>query len=126
MTGKDRIPYFVDPVQVRLTQKDAHVLVADVKNRVVATANGIEEHESLHICSLAVDPHYQGWGIAYYLMKELEKLACQLGCHKLFLQTAWSMTEAIELYKSLGYVQEGYQSRQFYGEDFLLFGKLLD
>ena len=35
------------------------------------------------------------------------------------------MSEAISLYEGLGYKQEGYQPCQFYGEDFLLFGKVI-
>ena len=106
-------------------EQGAHVLVAETDGRIVGTATGIEEHESLHVCSVAVDPVFCGQGIARRLMHELEKIAREEDCYKIFLQTAWSMAEAIALYRKLGYEQEGYQRKHFYGEDFLMFGKLL-
>jgi ribosomal protein S18 acetylase RimI-like enzyme len=102
------------------------VLVAQVGGQIVGTATGLEEHEALHVCSLAVYPGNQGRGVARRLMEALEEVARRRGCHKLWLQTAWAMTEAIALYGRLGYRQEGYQPRQFYGEDFIIFGKVLE
>jgi len=103
-----------------------HILVAEVDGQIIGTATGLEEHESLHVCSVAVHPDYQGGGVARQLMEELEALARSLGCHKLFLQTAWAMIEAMALYESLGYQREGYQPRHFYGEDFISYGKVLE
>lgn len=103
-----------------------HVLVAEAGKEVIGTATGLEEHEAMHVCSVAVHPGVQGRGVARRLMETLEDIARRRGCHKLWLQTAWAMTEAIALYERLGYRQEGYQPRQFYGEDFYAFGKLLD
>lgn len=103
-----------------------HVLVAQVEKQIVGTVTGLEEHQALHVCSLAVYPGNQGRGIARRLMEALEDIARRQGCHKLWLQTAWAMTEAIALYERLGYRQEGYQPRQFYGEDFLMFGKVIE
>jgi len=58
-------------------------------------------------------------------MLHLEKIAHQKHCQKLFLCTAWAMKEAIQLYENLGYVKEGYLRNHFYGEDFIVFSKLL-
>lgn len=112
-------------IEERLVRGD-HVLVAEEGGHIVGTVTGIEEHEAMHVCSLSVHPAWQGRGIARRLMDALEAVAIQRRHHKLWLQTAWAMTEAIALYRSLGYEQEGYQTRQFYGEDFLVFGKALD
>jgi ribosomal protein S18 acetylase RimI-like enzyme len=95
----------VEAIQGRIAQDGAHALVALTENPIAGTASGMGEHEGLHVCSVAVDPAYQGRGIACRLMEELENLARRSGCHKLFLQTAWSMTEAIMLYRNLGYQQ---------------------
>jgi ribosomal protein S18 acetylase RimI-like enzyme len=103
-----------------------YLLVAEVDGEIIGTATGLEEHESLHVCSVAVHPDYQRRGVARRLMECLEAIAHSLGCHKLFLQTAWAMTEAMALYESLGYQREGYQPRHFYGEDFVLYGKVLE
>jgi ribosomal protein S18 acetylase RimI-like enzyme len=105
--------------------RGGHVLVAEAAGQIVGTVSGLEEHEALHVCSLAVHPDWQGRGIARRLMEALEDIARQQACHKLWLQTAWAMAEAIALYERLDYRQEGYQPCQFYGEDFLMFGKVL-
>jgi ribosomal protein S18 acetylase RimI-like enzyme len=102
-----------------------HVLVAELDNEIIGTVTGLEEHKSMHVCSLAVDPKYQNYGVAHKLMKYLERIAHDKGCYKLFLCTAWAMKEAIRLYESLGYVKEGYLHKHFYGEDFIIFGKLI-
>jgi len=103
----------------------AHVIVAEFRNEIVGTVTGFEEHKSMHVCSLAVHPKYQNCGVARQLMLHLEKIAHQKCCQKLFLCTAWAMKEAIRLYESLGFVKEGYLRNHFYGEDFIVFSKLI-
>lgn len=100
-----------------------HVLVAELDNEIIGTVTGLEEHESMHVCSLAVAPKYQSYGVAHRLMNCLERIAHDEGCYKLFLCTAWAMKEAIRLYESLGYIKEGYLHKQFYGEDLIIFSK---
>jgi len=102
-----------------------HVLVAEFNNEVVGTVSGFEEHGSMRVCSLAVHPAHQNCGVAHQLMGQLEMVGHKQGCRKLFLHTAWAMKEAIQLYESLGYVKEGYLREHFYGEDFLVFSKLI-
>jgi ribosomal protein S18 acetylase RimI-like enzyme len=102
-----------------------HVLVAELDNEIIGTVTGLEEHKSMYVCSLAVDPKYQNYGVAHKLMNYLERIAHDKGCYKLFLCTAWAMKEAIRLYESLGYVKEGYLHKHFCGEDFIIFGKLI-
>ena len=104
----------------------ANVLVADAGGAVVGTVTGLVEHQTLRVCSLAVHPHWQGRGVGRRLMEALEDIARQSGCRKLWLQTGWAMAEAIALYRALGYEQEGYQAQQLCGEDFCLFGKVLE
>ena len=113
-----------EEVNRRIVNGD-HVLVAEDEGQIAGTATGIEEHDSLHVCSVAVHPDWQGRGIGQRLMKALEDIARRHKCNKLWLQTAWAMTEAIALYEKVGFQVEGYQPRHFYGEDFLLSGKVL-
>jgi ribosomal protein S18 acetylase RimI-like enzyme len=103
-----------------------HVLVAKIEGEIVGTVTGIEEYETFRVCSLAVHPACWGWGIARKLLTALENIARLRKCKKLWLQTAWSMTEAIGLYQRMGFEQEGFQPCQFFGEDFLMFGKVLN
>ena len=114
-----------ETIQQRIRQ-GGHVLVAEIERQVVGTASGLEEHETLHVCSVAVAPDWQDRGVAWELMEALETLAKQIGCRKLWLHTAWAMTEAIQLYERMGYEREGYLPQQFYGEDFIAFGKVLE
>jgi len=100
-----------------------HVLVAELGKEIIGTVTGLEEHKSMHVCSLAVNPRYQNYGVAHKLMNYLERIAHDQGCYKLFLCTAWAMKEAIRLYESLDYVKEGYLHKHFYGEDFIIFSK---
>jgi ribosomal protein S18 acetylase RimI-like enzyme len=111
ISAKDSIPHFINGEQA------PKILQMSGLETTILTA--------LHVCSVAVDPAYQGRGFARDLMEELEKLALLLRHHQVSLPMAWSMTEAIALYRGLGYKQEGYQPRHFYGEDFLIFGKVL-
>jgi ribosomal protein S18 acetylase RimI-like enzyme len=114
----------VDSNEIRRRMRlGGHVLVAELCNEIIGTVTGLEEHKSMHVCSLAVDPKYQNYGVAHKLMNCLERIAHDKGCYKLFLCTAWAMKEAIRLYESLGYVKEGCLHKHFYGEDFMIFSK---
>ena len=104
---------------------DGHVLVAELNNEIVGTVSGFEKHGSMHVCSLAVHPAHQNCGVAHQLMERLEMIGHRQGCYKLFLHTAWAMKEAIQLYENLGYMKEGDLREHFYGEDFLVFSKLI-
>jgi len=103
----------------------AYVIVAELRNGIVGTVTGFEEHKSMHVCSLAVRPGYQNRGVGHQLMLHLEKIAHQKHCQKLFLCTTWGMKEAIRLYENLGYLKEGYLRNHFYGEDFIIFSKFI-
>jgi ribosomal protein S18 acetylase RimI-like enzyme len=101
------------------------VLVATNEGQIIGTVTGTEQFEYFHVHSLAVDPRFQRCGVGYGLMTELEKRARKIGSNKLFVQTAWAMFEAINLYRRLEFELEGYHPRQFFGEDLLSFGKIL-
>lgn len=109
----------------RRMRSEGHVLLAELDNEIIGTVSGLEEHQSMHVCSLAVHPDYQNCGVARQLMECLETIARRRGCSKLFLCTAWAMKEAIWLYEKLGYVREGHLRKHFYGEDFMVFSKFI-
>ncbi|KXH76109.1 MAG: hypothetical protein AM326_07730 [Candidatus Thorarchaeota archaeon SMTZ-45] len=103
----------------------SQVLIAEIGNDVVGTVTGFEEHESMRVSSFGVHPMYQCRGIGTELLETLESIAIKNGNHKLFLVTAWVMTEAIQLYQSLGYRKEGFLRSHYYGEDLIIFSKYL-
>ena len=114
-----------EEVQRRISQ-GAYVMVAESEGLIIGTATGLVEHETLHVCSVAVDPTWQDRGVGQTLMESLEAIARMQRHRKLWLQTSWVMAEAISLYKRMGYRQEGYLPCHFFGEDFLAFGKVLN
>lgn len=102
------------------------MLVAQQKGMIVGTVTGLVQHKTMYICSLAVLSEYQNLGIATKLLKKIEGLAKNLECNKLWLFVVPKiMVKAVGIYEKLGYEQEGYLKRHFYGEDFLLLSKLL-
>lgn len=104
---------------------DSVVLVAEIDDEVVGTVTGIEEHESMRVSSLGVHPLHQCYGIGTELLETLESIAIENGNRKMFLVTAWAMTEAIQLYRRLGYRKEGYLRWHYFGEDLIMFSKYL-
>ena len=104
---------------------DTLVLVAETDDEVVGTVTGIEENESMRVSSLGVHPMQQCRGIGTELLEALESVAIENGHHKMFLVTAWAMTEAIQLYRRLGYRKEGYLRHHYFGEDLIIFSKYL-
>jgi ribosomal protein S18 acetylase RimI-like enzyme len=104
---------------------DSLVLVAEIDDEVVGTVTGIEEHESMRVSSLGVHPLHQCRGIGKELLETLESVAIENGNRKMFLVTAWAMTEAIQLYRHLGYRKEGYLRWHYFGEDLIIFSKYL-
>lgn len=112
-------------IQQRLLLPNTVVFVAANEDQIIGTATGSEKFEHFHVQSLAVDPRFQGHGVGYSLMTELEKSARKFNCNKLFVQTAWAMFEAIKLYMKLEFELEGYHPRHFFGEVLMSFGKIL-
>lgn len=113
-------------IHQRLHFPNTIVLVATYKGQIIGTVSGTDRFKHLHIQSLAVDPKFQKLGVGHRLVMELEKRGQKSNCNKLFVQTAWAMFEAINLYRRLAFKQEGYHPRQFFGEDLISFGKLLN
>lgn len=56
----------------------------------------------VHITELIVSSTNQGKGIGKELMVKMEKMAKNLGCHKLYLHTGKGW-KAVEFYKSMGF-----------------------
>ncbi|MFW9962441.1 MAG: GNAT family N-acetyltransferase [Candidatus Sifarchaeia archaeon] len=100
-------------------------LIAEIDDEIVGTVTGFEEHDSMRVSSLGVHPEHQYRGIGTELFETLESIAIENKNHKLFLVTAWVMTEAIQLYRTLGYRKEGYLRSHYYGEDLIVFSKYL-
>ncbi|HYJ70419.1 MAG TPA: helix-turn-helix domain-containing GNAT family N-acetyltransferase [Nocardioidaceae bacterium] len=101
-----------DPV--RSTVPDAAAFVPPSGALVVASlwseplgCGGLlwQEDGSAYIKRMWIDPSARGLGIGRRLLSELEALAARHGCETVRLETNRSLTEAIGLYRSAGYVE---------------------
>ncbi len=82
-------------------------------------------HDELHVLNVAVAPEARRRGVARALLAELEGRALDDGAAKATLEVRRSNTPAIELYRSLGYVEVGVRPRYYAedGEDAILMDK---
>jgi len=101
------------------------MLIAETDKQIVGTVTEIIKYESMQVKTLATHPAFQNLGVAAQLMEEIEKEAVKARCHKTSLFTTPVMKSAIHLYEKLGYEREGVLKKQFYGIDWIAFGKIL-
>ncbi len=81
-------------------------LVGVLDNDVVATAMaGYEGHRGW-INYLAVAPDHQRSGLGRQIMEEAERRLRARGCPKINLQIRTSNIQALDFYRSIGYVQD--------------------
>lgn len=97
------------PVQL---QYDGFNKVPDLQTVVVVFENGIPaacgaikqfDYDSMEIKRMFTRPDFRGKGFASLILRELETWALELGCRRCVLETGTRQTEAIPLYKKLGY-----------------------
>jgi ribosomal protein S18 acetylase RimI-like enzyme len=74
----------------------------------------ITQTQSLLVDNVAVHPDYQGRGFGRQLMALAEEEARRLGFTAVTLYTNERMTENIELYKKLGYMETARKTEQGY------------
>ena len=81
------------------------VRVAEQDSRVVGVVVLITDMAEILLDNIAVDPLYQGRGIGRKLIEYAEQYAAANGFSGLNLYTHESMTENIEMYSKLGYLE---------------------
>lgn len=80
------------------------VLIASVNGKAVGCASFKEYSENTaEVKRVYVDKAFRRLGIAKQLMEKLETAASAKGYRRLILQTREACTEAVALYKSIGY-----------------------
>ncbi|MDD0976610.1 GNAT family N-acetyltransferase [Pseudomonas fontis] len=82
--------------EVFVIDRDADILGVLVLNR---------DNQVLHLDNIAVLPRCKGQGLGKALMAFSEDFARRNGCNSIQLYTHQRMTENVELYKKLGYVE---------------------
>ncbi|MBI2584067.1 MAG: GNAT family N-acetyltransferase [Candidatus Aenigmarchaeota archaeon] len=80
--------------------------------------------EACEIFAIAVRTAHQGQGIGESLVMFAEKIAKKRKCYKMW---CWSLDRynVKDFYIKLGFEQEGFVKRIFFGRDFYIFGKPL-
>lgn len=82
------------------------VLIAYINGIAIACA-GLKPYSerNIEVKRVWVEPEYRGRHIASDLMKQIEEKARSQGFERTILQTRELMTDAVQLYKKLGYEQ---------------------
>lgn len=90
------------PYNISMSIQD--VLIAYIDDLPVA-CSGLKKYseQDIEIKRVWVEPEYRGHHIATDIMEIIEAKARQLGFQRTILQTREIMTDAVELYRKLGY-----------------------
>jgi ribosomal protein S18 acetylase RimI-like enzyme len=106
----------------RIAATDAFVLEdeGEIAGLLILEADG----NHMVIDNVAVDPSRQGRGLGRRLLAYAEERARERGISRLRIYTHQKMTENIELYTRLGYVE--YERRTVDGRDGVFMAKRLD
>jgi ribosomal-protein-alanine N-acetyltransferase len=113
-------PWGIETLQQEVGNQDrTHYVVAEYENQIVGYAGLWVIFDEGHITRIAVDPKFRRHGIGRDLAKALMEAGGLSGCMSFTLEVRASNTEALNLYKSLGFeevgVRPGYYEME--GED---------
>jgi [ribosomal protein S18]-alanine N-acetyltransferase len=91
-----------------LSQRSTRLyLVARVGPRIVGYIGMLRNVDEGHVTTVAVDPEWQGHGVATRLLATGARAAVLRGCHSLTLEVRVSNDRAQELYRRFGFVPAG-------------------
>ncbi|HVK62176.1 MAG TPA: GNAT family N-acetyltransferase [Bdellovibrionales bacterium] len=89
----------------RILEQGGEIVFALFGGDAVGTCAVINEGNGVfELAKMAVDPDFQGQGIAHGLMKAAEKFVRERGGKKIYLVSNQSLAPAITLYKKHGYI----------------------
>jgi GNAT superfamily N-acetyltransferase len=103
---------------------DMRVYVASADGEIVGTIASSFTGEEGHLRGMAVDPAWQGHGIAEQLLLTAEKDLLASGCKRVNLDTTIPLQRAIRFYQKNGFVPTGSFS-DFFGMPLYEFSKPL-
>lgn len=87
--------------------------VATVNDEIVGYQISTRNSFGVHLARLAVNSHFQGRGIGYYLVQDL-MLKCQrVGLHRLTVNTQNDNATSLALYKKIGFELTGERYKVF-------------
>lgn len=110
-------PWSLSLFRQELALTDSRVyVVAQVNEQLVGHAGMMLAAGEGHITTVAVDPQWQGRGIASRMLLELHRRAVERGASAMTLEVRVSNQRAIELYRRFGYAPAGIR-RNYYSEE---------
>ncbi|TNF53724.1 GNAT family N-acetyltransferase [bacterium] len=107
---------------VRKDFNNKHILVAEVKGRIVASVRYEIRSGVCCLEKLSVAPEVQGRGIGRTLVLEVEK-EVKDKAHKIYLETGLLAHDLLVFYTRLGYSAEAVLRNHFGGFDWVVFSK---
>jgi len=118
----DRMP---NTEEVDRLMDDIPYFIVRSEGRIVAVARAKIEFEYCYLERMVVDAECRRKGVGTVLVEHIAGYARKNGAHKVFLDTSPKLTESIEFYGRMGFVQCGYFHKHFWGEDVVFFEQLL-
>ncbi len=91
--------------------------VAYVDDVMVGYAGLMFAGNDAHVTNIAVDPQWQGRGVATEMMLDLSFLAHDRGCDAMTLEVRHTNTAAQQLYRRFGFVPAGVRKRYYENTD---------
>lgn len=101
------IPWSKNAFYESMKRKDTIYLVAKEGKNVVGYSGIYCFYEDGEITNVAVEPAYRRQKVGKQLLDKLQEEAKTLGVTRFFLEVRVSNTGAIELYKTLGFREDG-------------------
>lgn len=94
-----------------------YYMVAYVDDVMVGYAGLMFAGDDAHITNIAVDPEWQGRGVATEMMLDLAFLAHDRGCDAMTLEVRHTNNAAQQLYRRFGFVPAGVRKRYYENTD---------
>ena len=109
---EDTVPT-VETIRERMGHMTVYIAVAGTREIVGTVACEVEGDEG-HLRGMAVQPPWQGHGIADRLLRTVESDLAAAGCVRMTLDTTEPLQRAISFYRRNGFVASG-KVTDFYG-----------
>jgi ribosomal-protein-alanine N-acetyltransferase len=94
-----------------------YYMVAYVDDVMVGYAGLMFSGNDAHVTNIAVDPEWQGRGVATEMMLDLAILSHERGCEAMTLEVRHTNTAAQNLYRRFGFVPAGVRKRYYENTD---------
>lgn len=94
-----------------------YYLVAYVDDQLVGYGGLMFNDNDAHVSNIAVDPEWQGRGVATEMLLDLARLSHDRGCSAMTLEVRDTNTAAQNLYRRFGFVPVGVRKRYYENTD---------